>query len=73
MVVPVLITSCHVSEKAKRGPVTAHTTMTPRATMKADVPPVHRVTAVENRSSIKRRECDECCRDAAEAFISTFY
>ena len=35
MVVPVLITSCHVSEKPKSGPVIAHTTMTSTATTSA--------------------------------------
>lgn len=45
--VPVLMISCHVSEKPKIGPAMPHTTITPKASMKADVPPVQRVTAVE--------------------------
>src|ERR1044071_5150729 len=35
MVVPVLMTSCHVSLKPKRGPVTAQTMMVPAAMAKA--------------------------------------
>ena len=35
IVVLVLMTSCHVSEKLKIGPVTAHTTMTKAATTNA--------------------------------------
>ena len=43
MVVPVLMTSCHVSEKPKSGPVAAQTRMTPRAVAKAHEPPVQHV------------------------------
>jgi hypothetical protein len=39
IVVPVLITSCHVSEKPKSGPLTAHTMTTPAATIKVDARP----------------------------------
>ena len=39
MVVLVLITSCHVSEKWKKGPVIAHRTMMSIAPMKAHFDP----------------------------------
>src|SRR4029453_274474 len=39
MVVPVLITSCHVSEKPKSGPLIAHTKTTPAARIKVDARP----------------------------------
>src|SRR5687768_6932552 len=39
-VVPVLITSCQVSEKPKSGPVTAQTSTTPRARPKANGVPL---------------------------------
>src|SRR3954467_9319707 len=44
IVVPVLITSCHVLLKLKIGPVNPHTTMIPQARTNAVVVPVHRVT-----------------------------
>src|SRR5262245_30863092 len=50
MVVPVLITSCQVSEKWKSGPVAAQITTTASATMKAQVLPVQRMTRSEKRS-----------------------
>ena len=40
MVVPVLITSCHVSEKLKNGPVQAQITTAVSASENAVVPPV---------------------------------
>jgi hypothetical protein len=40
-VVPVFITSCQVSEKPKRGPVIAHTTITSIAVMNAHGRPVN--------------------------------
>jgi hypothetical protein len=49
MVVPVLITSCHVSENPKSGPVTAHTTMTRKAMPKAIGLPVAREVALAMR------------------------
>lgn len=39
MVVPVLITSCHVSEKPKSGPLTAHTMTMPAAIMNVEARP----------------------------------
>src|SRR5262249_43321288 len=51
IVVPVLITSCHVSEKPKRGPVASHSTMDPAATAKAQLDPEYFVALVERRSS----------------------
>src|SRR6476660_1762768 len=39
MVVPVLITSCHVSENPKSGPLTAHTRTMPAAVMNVDARP----------------------------------
>jgi hypothetical protein len=39
IVVPVLMTSCHVSENRKRGPVTAQMTITAQAKTKADARP----------------------------------
>ena len=44
MVVPVLITSCHVSENPKIGPVTAHSKMITKDAMKAAGLPVSFVT-----------------------------
>src|SRR3989442_1054262 len=40
IVVPVLITSCQVSEKPKIGPVTSHTRMTSTATVNAQAEPM---------------------------------
>src|SRR6185295_19019840 len=51
MVVPVLMTSCHVSENPKTGPVIAHTRIVHNATAKAQELPDHVVTASENVSS----------------------
>ena len=51
MVVPVLMTSCHVSENLKTGPVTPHTTIVARATANAHEPPVHTVTRPASPSS----------------------
>src|SRR3954471_416276 len=51
MVVPVLMTSCHVLLILKIGPVTTHTTMMPQASENALVLPVQRVTAAADRSS----------------------
>jgi hypothetical protein len=42
IVVPVLITSCQVSEKRKIGPVSAQTKTTRNARRKADAVPVSR-------------------------------
>jgi len=42
MVVPVLMTSCHVSEKWKIGPVMSQATMTKKARRNAAVDPVAR-------------------------------
>jgi hypothetical protein len=42
MVVPVLMTSCHVSEKPKSGPLTAHMITTLTARMKVDARPAAR-------------------------------
>lgn len=53
MVVPVLMTSCQVSEKANNGPVVAQTAITPTATPNAHEPPAHSVTRLANRSSTK--------------------
>src|SRR5829696_2743329 len=49
MVVPVLMTSCQVSEKPKSGPVTAQTTTTPAATAKAGGRPVARAVHLAKR------------------------
>src|SRR5262249_4965237 len=51
MVVPVLMTSCHVSENPKTGPVAPHTTIVARATANAHEPPVHSVTRRASASS----------------------
>src|SRR5919198_6104357 len=51
IVVPVLITSCHVSEKWKSGPVQAHTRTTRNATPNAQEVPTQSVSAREKRSS----------------------
>src|SRR4029450_5226095 len=53
MVVPVLITSCQVSEKAKSGPVAAQTTITAKARPNASLLPVQRATVPENCPSIR--------------------
>src|SRR3954469_20778482 len=42
MVVPVLMTSCHVSEKPKNGPEIAQTTTVPRARAKTQALPTSR-------------------------------
>src|SRR5687768_8390272 len=44
MVVPVLITSCHVSENLNRGPVRAQTMTTVNAVANPQLLPDHRVT-----------------------------
>jgi hypothetical protein len=49
--VPVLITSCHVSEKWNIGPVTAHRIMMIKATINAIGLPVTFVMVVEKRSN----------------------
>jgi hypothetical protein len=46
MVVPVLMTSCQVSENPKTGPEMAQTMMTPKASMNAHELPVARETAL---------------------------
>jgi uncharacterized protein YbbK (DUF523 family) len=51
MVVPVLITSCQVSEKPNSRPTAPHSTTIPTASVNACVLPVHRVTAVDICSS----------------------
>ena len=51
MVVPVLMTSCQVSEKPKIGPVTAQTRTTPSASPNAHELPAHAVTRPDIRSS----------------------
>src|SRR5262245_52126588 len=51
IVVPVLMTSCHVSEYPKIGPTIAHDTMTPSAIAKAPVLPAHLVTVSESASN----------------------
>ena len=51
MVVPVLMTSCQVSEKWNNGPVKPQTTMIPTAKMKACVLPAASVAKREKRSS----------------------
>ena len=50
MVVPVLMTSCQVSEKSKTGPVTAQTRTTPSAKAKAGTLPVKCVAREAKRS-----------------------
>src|SRR4029450_4323570 len=64
MVVPVLITSCQVSEKAKSGPVAAQTTITAQARPNARLLPVQRATVPENCSS--NRLTDDCFRGDIE-------
>src|SRR3954463_4694467 len=51
IVVPVLITSCHVLLKLKIGPVKPQTTMIPQARTNAVVVPAQRVTTDADRSS----------------------
>src|SRR5712691_5949885 len=51
MVVPVLMTSCHVSENPKIGPERSHRTITAAAIANARELPVHRVIRYENLSS----------------------
>ena len=50
MVVPVFMTSCHVSENLKSGPETAHNSTTAKAIENAGVLPTARVTFDENLS-----------------------
>jgi len=54
MVVPVLITNCHVLEKLKIGPVIPHTRITRKAMIKAAGVPVAFVTMVENLLKVLR-------------------
>src|SRR5256885_754689 len=56
MVVPVLMTSCQVSENLKYGPATAHNTTTRHAPMKTHVRPVHSVAVREKRSNRSLRD-----------------
>src|SRR5881275_345856 len=51
IVVPVLITSCQVSEKWKKGPVAIQTRITSVASAKAQELPLQAVARRENRSS----------------------
>jgi hypothetical protein len=51
MVVPVLVTSCHVSENPNNGPDTAHTTMTATAPRRVGGDPSARVAAAAARSN----------------------
>ena len=51
MVVPVLMTSCQVSENRKAGPSAAHATMIAHAMPNAVLLPVHRVTVEEKCSN----------------------
>lgn len=51
MVVPVLMTSCQVSLKSKRGPLRPQTTTTHRASMKARGPPMTRAAVWANREN----------------------
>lgn len=48
MVVPVFITSCHVSEKSNKGPLTAQMTITANAIIHAIGLPVAFVTLEQN-------------------------
>jgi hypothetical protein len=53
MVVPVLITSCQVSEKLKNGAVTAHTTIIPSAKANTQARPASRdVTLASSENSL---------------------
>jgi hypothetical protein len=54
MVVPVLMTSCQVSEKPKIGPVTTQARMTPAARMKLTGRPAQRAVACASRSNRSR-------------------
>jgi hypothetical protein len=54
-VVPVLITSCHVSEKPNIGPVAAHTSTIKTARPNAQELPVHSVAWRANRSTMPSR------------------
>jgi len=51
MVVVVLMTSCHESEKWKTGPSRSQPRTSPKAHANASVPPLHTVTDVENRAT----------------------
>ena len=57
MVVPVLITSCQLSEKLKIGPVTPQAITTSSATMKAQCDPTPAATAQEKRRNQLSRLC----------------
>src|SRR6187200_2067787 len=63
IVVPVLMTSCHVSLKWKIGPVMAHTITTRTASTSAHGVPTACVTrsdAARNRSDIEGRSSSRC-------------
>src|SRR5438093_12614171 len=62
IVVPVLIVSCHVSERRNTGPSIAQTTTMTRAIAKAASVPVQRMAASEKRSSLLVvRRCARLC------------
>ena len=67
MVVLVFITSCHVSEKLKIGPVMPHTTITTNASIKARGFPVARVIMLEKR--LKNFERNDLFADFLFAII----
>ena len=53
MVVPVLMTSCQVSDQRKRGPVIAQTRTVPAAIPKPQLLPAQCVTPAATRSTIR--------------------
>src|SRR5271165_6411408 len=55
MVVPVLMTSCHVSEKSKNGPLTAHTMMVATARANTHARPTSREVALAIREKSRLR------------------
>ena len=62
MVVPVLMTSCHVSEKRKRGPLIAQATITPAANRKVDArPAASEVRLARSPKNFERREGSFVC------------
>ncbi|MDT4856839.1 hypothetical protein FQZ97_912420 [compost metagenome] len=65
MVVPVLITSCHVSEKPKNGPATAQATTTTTQTRKAAGLPVQRATVLAKESKSRSMRVSSSRGDAA--------
>src|SRR5687767_8491424 len=68
IVVPVLITNCHVSEKPKRGPVAAHSRMTATAAVNVTGLPLMTDADLANREKY-----EICCTMSRLTYIYYFF